>query len=186
MTFDGGSERNLREDLDRVLELLDDRCFGKYRGTVHGNEDPTGRGRLEVVVPAVMGSQPVWAMPCVPFAGPNVGLFALPPVGAGVWVEFEAGDPSYPIWTGCFWGTDEIERADARPNIRFFKTDRLSVRIDDQEGSVEIAVDENTTVRLTGTEVKVESIEITHQSGTKKTSLTPIHFDVHDGAHTVV
>ena len=25
-------------------------------------------------------------------------------MGAGVWIEFERGDPNYPIWTGCFWG----------------------------------------------------------------------------------
>ena len=22
-----------------------------------------------------------------------------------MWIEFEHGDPDYPIWTGCFWGT---------------------------------------------------------------------------------
>jgi uncharacterized protein involved in type VI secretion and phage assembly len=32
-------------------------------------------------------------------------MFALPMIGSGVWVEFEQGDPSQPIWTGCFWGS---------------------------------------------------------------------------------
>src|SRR5690606_2312186 len=69
--------------------------FGKYRGTVVDNADPVKRGRLRVVVPAVLSSTPVWAMPCVPYAGPKLGFYAMPETGTGVWVEFEAGDPSY-------------------------------------------------------------------------------------------
>ena len=82
--------------------------FGKYRGVVTGADDPMRLGRLQVEVPEVLGEgRTSWAMPCVPFAGPGVGLFAQPPVGGHIWVEFEAGDPDYPIWTGCFWGTAE-------------------------------------------------------------------------------
>ncbi len=33
-----------------------------------------------------------------------MGFFAVPKVGAGVWIEFEHGDPDYPIWSGCWWG----------------------------------------------------------------------------------
>ena len=82
--------------------------FGKYRGKVENNIDPMMLGRVQVSVPAVLGSgQLSWAMPCAPFAGPGVGLFTVPPVGANVWVEFEAGDPDYPIWSGCFWGVED-------------------------------------------------------------------------------
>ena len=79
------------------------RHYGKYRGQVASNADPANRGRLQVSVPALLGDQLVWAMPCAPYAGNGVGLFALPPVGTGVWVEFEGGDLDYPIWSGCFW-----------------------------------------------------------------------------------
>jgi uncharacterized protein involved in type VI secretion and phage assembly len=44
-------------------------------------------------------------MPCLPSAGINTGVFTVPQVGAGVWMEFEQGDPDYPIWTGGYWGT---------------------------------------------------------------------------------
>jgi uncharacterized protein involved in type VI secretion and phage assembly len=84
------------------------RFLGKYRGTVVNNIDPLLRGRLLVTVPDVLGPVPSsWAEACVPLAGPTgppMGAYMVPPIGAGVWVEFEHGDPSYPIWVGCRWG----------------------------------------------------------------------------------
>jgi uncharacterized protein involved in type VI secretion and phage assembly len=78
--------------------------FGKYRGTVRNNVDPDNRGRLLVNVPLVMGEQGMdWAMPCFPYAGLLAGCFIVPPVGAAVWVEFEAGIPTKHIWVGGFY-----------------------------------------------------------------------------------
>jgi uncharacterized protein involved in type VI secretion and phage assembly len=85
------------------------RFYGKYRGTVLNNADPDQRGRLMLTIPDVLGSIPSsWAEPCVPLAGPTgpaMGVYLVPPVGAGVWVEFEHGDPDYPVWAGCRWGS---------------------------------------------------------------------------------
>ena len=82
--------------------------WGKYRGTVVNNIDPEQRGRLIVMVPDVLTLVPSsWAEPCTPLAGPTgppMGVYMVPPIGAGVWVEFEQGDPDYPIWVGCRWG----------------------------------------------------------------------------------
>ena len=84
------------------------RYLGKYRGTVINNLDPEQRGRLQVMVPDVMTLLPsTWAEACAPLAGPTgppMGVYLVPPIGAGVWVEFEHGDPNYPIWVGCRWG----------------------------------------------------------------------------------
>jgi uncharacterized protein involved in type VI secretion and phage assembly len=79
--------------------------FGKYRGVVVNNVDPMQIGRIQVSVPALSVIPSTWAMPCVPWAGINTGVFTVPPLGAGVWVEFEGGDPDYPIWVGGYWGT---------------------------------------------------------------------------------
>ncbi len=82
--------------------------WGKYRGTVLNNIDPEQRGRLMINVPDVLGLVPsTWAEPCTPLAGPTgppMGVYLVPPIGAGVWVEFEHGDSNYPIWVGCRWG----------------------------------------------------------------------------------
>ena len=80
--------------------------YGKYRGTVVTNIDPQNKGRITVLVPDVLGIVPSsWAMPCFPFTGRQMGQWALPQVGAHVWVEFEQGDPGRPIWTGGFYGS---------------------------------------------------------------------------------
>ena len=79
--------------------------YGKYRGTVVNNIDPLQIGRIQVIVPDVSNVVPTsWAMPCVPIAGKQSGVFVIPQLGAGVWVEFEQGDPDYPVWVGGFWG----------------------------------------------------------------------------------
>ena len=81
------------------------RFYGKYRGTVINNVDPMQIGRIQVMAPDVSNVMlSSWAMPCVPVAGINMGMFTVPLIGAGVWVEFEQGDPDYPIWVGGFWG----------------------------------------------------------------------------------
>ena len=83
--------------------------FGKYRGTVSNNIDPDNLGRMQVSVPAVLGDGTLaWAMPSVPYAGMQNCFYAIPPVNANVWVEFEGGNPDFPIWSGCFWGTGEV------------------------------------------------------------------------------
>src|SRR5680860_376310 len=82
--------------------------LGKFRGTVVNNIDPELRGRLILMVPDVLGLVPsTWAEACTPLAGPTgppMGVYMVPPIGAGVWVEFEHGDADYPIWVGCRWG----------------------------------------------------------------------------------
>jgi hypothetical protein len=85
---------------------MKEKYYGKYRGKVTDINDPLMIGRIQANVPDVMGDEDSgWAMPCAPFGGSGMGFFALPGVGAGVWIEFEHGDPDYPIWSGCFFGS---------------------------------------------------------------------------------
>ncbi len=86
--------------------MSDQKFFGKYRGMVLNNLDPQQMGRLLVQVPDVEGLLPSsWAMPCFPFTGRQMGAYMIPQIGSGVWVEFEQGDPDYPIWSGSWYGS---------------------------------------------------------------------------------
>lgn len=88
------------------------RFYGKYRGTVVQNVDPEFRARIMCMVPDVLGPAPSsWCEASAPLAGPTgfpMGAYLVPPIGAGVWVEFEQGDPGKPIWSGCRFGTGDI------------------------------------------------------------------------------
>jgi hypothetical protein len=86
--------------------MAEKRFYGKYRATVLDNQDPLVQGRLLLQVPDVLGDTPAsWALPCLPAAGAQMGVFALPALNSTVWAEFEQGDPGYPIWVGGFWGS---------------------------------------------------------------------------------
>ncbi len=104
--------------------------LGKYRGLVVENIDPEFLGRILIEVPSVPSGLTNWAMPCVPYAGFQVGFYAIPPIGANVWVEFEGGDPSYPIWVGCFWATGEVP-LEATAETKIFKTEFNTFILDD-------------------------------------------------------
>ncbi len=123
------------------------RFFGKYRGIVTDNKDPDKLGRILATVPAISGMTQNWALPCAPYAGKDgdvgVGFYAIPPVGAKVWIEFEGGNPNFPIWSGCFWQDGEVPteistNSDDPSQVKGFKTRGVTVWLDDtdQKGQV--------------------------------------------------
>jgi uncharacterized protein involved in type VI secretion and phage assembly len=133
--------------------------FGKYRGKVENNVDPEGRGRLQVSVAKVLGAgRNSWALPCVPFAGPGIGFFALPPRKANVWVEFEGGDPDYPIWCGGFW-ENRLEVPTTQPveGVMVIKTDAGTLTMSTLPGvggvTIEAASGMKITISSTGIEI---------------------------------
>jgi hypothetical protein len=131
---------SLESSVASVLEKQTDRFYGKYRGLVFLNVDPLNQGRIKAIVPEVLGPFPSnWCLPCTPYAGTALpaGLFAIPAQGAGVWVEFEAGDVNRPVWTGCWWGTAQVPINEdvgvpSQFTSKVFRTDSgLSIAMDD-------------------------------------------------------
>ena len=144
-------------DLEKIvadlMQKVERRFYGKYRGFVVNNMDPKRLGRLTLRVPSVLGSDVVtgWAMPCVPYGGQeNQGFWCIPEVGAGVWVEFEEGDLEFPIWVGTFWsepgGASEIptlndadgkerKNEQAQPTRKILKTNKgHTIQFEDADG----------------------------------------------------
>ncbi len=153
--------------------------YGKYRGKVENNVDPLQQGRMQVSVPAVLGEGTLsWAMPCVPYAGPGVGFFAIPPNGANVWVEFEGGDPNYPIWSGAFWGTGEAPVVPALAETKILKTDTITLKLDDLPGVGGVTIETALGMKIT---ITAMGIEINNgQGGSIK--MTGPQVSVNDGA----
>ena len=134
------------------------RVFGKYRGKVANNIDPRRMGRLQVQVPAVYGTSTLnWAMPSVPYAGPDQGFFMIPPVGASLWVEFEGGDIDAPIWSGCFWG--EGECPGSLPQTRILRTPAGTITLDELNPAAPVVIETpaGNRVTLTATGVTIET-----------------------------
>lgn len=109
----------LEKVVANLVQKVEHRLYGKYRGFVVDNADPEQLGRLKLRVPSVLGDEVVtgWAMPCAPYGGDaNQGFLFIPEVEAGVWVEFEEGDLEFPIWVGTFWSKPGGESELPKPN----------------------------------------------------------------------
>ena len=157
--------------------------LSKYRGKVENNIDPMQLGRIQVSVPSVLGEGRMsWAMPCVPYAGSGVGFFAIPPVGANVWIEFEGGDPDYPIWSGCFWGVGEVPAMPAIAEMKVLKTDMGTITINDLPGAGGITIETTTGMKI---EINAIGIEITNGQGAS-IKLTGPQVSINDGALDVI
>jgi Type VI secretion system/phage-baseplate injector OB domain len=163
------------------------RFFGKYRGTVQNNVDPMLLGRTQVSVPAVLGDGRMsWAMPCAPYAGSGVGFFTVPPVGANVWVEFEGGDPDYPIWSGCFWGAGEVPAQPALPQMKVFKTDGITLTFSDLPGAGGLTVEVGPPVVPVPLKMVFDASGIELSNGAASVKLTPASVSLNNGALEVI
>ncbi|MFW6201523.1 MAG: phage baseplate assembly protein V [Gemmatimonadota bacterium] len=140
-----------------LAEERQSRYYGKYRGIVQDVEDPDDRGRIVVKVPEVYGdTDSPWASPSVPFAGDSHGLVVLPEEDDGVWVEFEAGDPCRPIWTGCWWAGDEMPES-ASPRRRVLATTAgHRVVLDEDAGEIRLVHGDGPEFTMTGSEIKLK------------------------------
>lgn len=159
------------------------RHYGKYRGSVASNVDPLQLGRVQISCPAVLGDGKLpWAMPCTPYAGPSVGFFAVPPVGAAVWVEFEGGDPDYPILAGCFWSSGQVPAQPALASTKMLKTDGVTLTIDDMSGAGGLTLEVSSPVVSVPMKIALTSQGIELSMGSSSVKLDAASVTVNDGA----
>ncbi len=157
-----------------LVERMRYRFYGKYRGSVTDVDADTLR--IKAKVPAVLGTQETgWCMPCVPYAGDGVGMAFLPEQGSGVWIEFEGGDVSYPIWVGCYWRSGE-QPSDATPTVKAIVTKSPhKILLDDDQGTITISDSNENTVTL-------DSSAITLERGSSSLEVNDSEVNVNDGA----
>lgn len=161
-----------------ILERLRNRYYGKYRGTVTDIDASTLR--IKAKVPSVLKDQETgWCMPCVPYAGNNVGFAFLPEQGSGVWIEFEGGDVSYPIWVGCYWRQGEIP-SDATPTVKTIVTKAGHKLLLDDDGGTITITDANEN------KITLDSSGITLSRGASTIEVSDSEVNVNDGALEVM
>lgn len=138
----------------------------KYRGLVVDVDDPRQQGRIRAQVPELLGDETLgWALPCTPYGGGGIGSHTIPPVGTGVWIEFENGDLDLPIWVGCWWGEEQLpaDRNDRRatPKQKILRSETgLHVQLDDDDTIITISDADGSNrveIRVRDGEVQLEA-----------------------------
>jgi uncharacterized protein involved in type VI secretion and phage assembly len=145
------------------------RFYGKYRALVTDNQDPSNLGRIKARVPEILGDVTTgWALPALPYSGDGVGIYTIPAPDAGVWIEFEAGDVSRPIWTGCWWGDNQLPKdetgASTTPQKKIVRTEEGLLLAFDDGGKTIALSDANGNNLL---KIETQSGQITVQAGSK-------------------
>jgi uncharacterized protein involved in type VI secretion and phage assembly len=164
--------------LARLIERVEGRYYGKYRGHVTDTDDPDNLGRVKAKVPRLLGDEETgWALPAFPYGGAGEqGFFAVPDVDAGVWIEFEGGDLSYPIWSGPWYTSDSIPES-AKPATKVFKTKSgHKIVLDDDGESLEITDSNGNSIKM-----DADGIEITDANG-NSIKMSASGVSVNDGA----
>lgn len=162
-----------------LAETVRQRYFGKYRGIVEEVEDKERLGRITAKVPSVYGDViSPWALPAVPFAGQGHGFLVLPKKGDGVWIEFEGGNPSKPIWTGFWWAKGEMP-SPSGPDERVLITPAgLKVVLDDKKKKLQL-------LHPGGAEITLAESEITLKMGSTQIVLSSNGVNINNGAFEV-
>jgi uncharacterized protein involved in type VI secretion and phage assembly len=126
-------------------------------------------------------------LPCTPYAGDGVGQYNIPPVGAGVWIEFEAGDPARPVWTGSWWGKDQLpknEQGDsATPPLKIIRTEKGTMLTMDDDNHVINLTDKDGNNFL---KIEVNAGQVTIQGTAKVVVEAPQIELVENATHPVV
>lgn len=176
------STQEHEELLVNMAETMRSRYYGKYRGVVSDVDDPDKLGRIKAQVPEILQEEiSPWALPAVALAGAGHGLVLIPEVGDGVWIEFEAGDSSRPIWTGGWWGPNELP-APGDTKVRalvttaghqfFFDDDKKEIHLLHSGGAELKMTDDDVTLTIGQSEFKMTSDDISFKNGTTEIKLT--------------
>jgi|RhiMethySRZTD1v2_1073278.scaffolds.fasta_scaffold16051_4 uncharacterized protein involved in type VI secretion and phage assembly len=180
--------------MDAITDLLSgverhtDRFFGKFRGRVRDNDDPLKLGRIRASVPQILQDQDTgWALPALPYSGQGVGVYTIPAIDAGVWIEFEAGDVSQPIWSGCWWSDGQLPVDESgtgqTPDMKIIRTEKgLLLALDD--GGETIAVSDSNGNNIM--KIRVQDGRITIQAAQKVVVEAPQIELVENATHPLV
>ena len=155
---------------DQLVELSEwrnEHYYGIYRGTVESVEEGDDLGIISVKIPDVFGPTHTVSRvrPCSPIAGDKHGFVAIPEPGDGVWIQFEAGNTSLPVWVGFWWASGEIPDPKGKLVRSFITTKGHKFVLDDDQDEVSLLHSGGAELKMTGSDVKITignaSIEMT-------------------------
>lgn len=127
------------------------RFYSTYRGYVTKNDDPLGMNRVKVCVPEVRGII-LWALPKGQQGSFNSGIkWLTPKIGDTVWVSFEGGDISKPIWEYYGWASGETPiELDDKDVIGFKSPNGNIIILDETDGHLDVYIQGDITIHSPG------------------------------------
>ena len=116
------------------------RFYSIYRAIVVQNDDPMASNRLKVAIPGIQGGMTLWALPRNQHGSEQTGFkYLAPAIGDIVYVSFEGGDPSKPLWEYHSWASGQMPKGLDAPYICGFITPNgISVIFDDSSGNLDL------------------------------------------------
>lgn len=174
------SSKEMKEKIQEIITIMRSRFYGKYKGIVAEIGENDYYCSIRAYVPAVYGEEILspWANPHVPFAGPNYGFVLLPKINDRVWIEFEGGDISRPIWTGYYWSCDNEIPHTVENDIRVLVTPKgHKIILDDKNDEIRLQVEDS--------EISLSNNEIILQKGTSKIVIRDYEVNINEGALVV-
>ena len=142
------------------LEILG-KYYGSYRAYVYNNEDPLDMNRVQLIIPMLNPTavDETWAFPKNSWGGKDYGINLLPRKTDMVWVEFQNGDPDYPVWSHASYAKGEKPKEFSSINHYGFKTPRGTlIVINDNKGEEEVLVRLNNKAEWV--KIKKEELEV--------------------------
>lgn len=169
------ADSDLEKLVIELYQFMRGRYFGKFRGIVQESDK---NGRIKAFVPEVYGNEvSPWAMPSVPYAGNKHGIIAIPKKDDGIWIEFEAGDKSRPIWSGCWWA--DSEKPEGKETMTLLTPGGHKIVLDDENNEIKI-------IHSSGPEIAMTNSDITLKISSKKIVISASGIDINDGTFKVM
>ena len=127
------------------------------------NNDPDDLGRVKATVQQLLDAEATgWALPAFIYGGlSEQGFFAVPDVGAGVWIEFERGDLSYPIWSGTWYTSGSYRSPRSRRRKSSRRKAAISLIFDDDAGTMEITDSNGNTIKMEQSQITISASSAT-------------------------
>ena len=169
------ADSDLEKLVVELYQFMRGRYFGKFRGIVKESDE---KGRIKASVPEVYGSEvSPWAMPAVPYAGKNHGIISIPKENDGIWIEFESGDKSRPIWSGCWWADNE--KPEGKETMTLLTQGGHRIVLDDENKEIKI-------IHSDGAEISMTGSDITLKISSAKIVLSSSGIDINNGTFKVM
>lgn len=167
------------------------RFYSSYRGVVIDNKDPKNIGRILVRIPTMFDGLKVWARPKSSMPG---GLlygvkWLTPRIGEIVYIEFEGGNPTKPLWGYHGWAEEEVpEELRDNNTIGLVTPSGNKIYLKEKEGELYLQINQKISVNITdGTSFTMDKENVIINGGSNRGAvnveslrdlITAIHADL--------